>query len=44
MMSEPQKKSWKNQKVFQELNDNESTTQQNFWDTVKAMLRCKFKT
>lgn len=26
-----------------ELNENESTTYQNFWDTVKVVLRGKYK-
>jgi L-lactate utilization protein LutB len=29
-------------KKFLESNENENTTDQNLWDTAKAMLRAKF--
>ena len=29
-------------KIYIEMNENENTTTQNLWDTVKAMLRGKF--
>ena len=29
-------------KIFIEMNENENTTTQNLWDTVKAVLRRKF--
>ena len=29
-------------KIYIEMNENENTTTQNLWDTVKAVLRGKF--
>ena len=29
-------------KIFMEMNENENTTTQNLWDTVKAVLRGRF--
>ena len=36
------KKSKKKLKICTEMNENENTTTQNLWDTVKAVLRGKF--
>ena len=37
-----QKKSKKEIKICRETNENENTTTQNLWDTVKTVLREKF--
>ena len=40
-ITEEIKKEIKNEiKICIEMNENENTTTQNLWDTVKAVLRC----
>ena len=37
-----QRDQWGNEEKYLETNENEHTTSQNMWDTMKAVLRGKF--